>query len=72
VVRHDCWRHLPGPFIGAGGTLSAAIAAFLAQGADTPNAVRLAQDYTHGALAHAQRYGMGKLVPNRTYRMQAI
>jgi hydroxymethylpyrimidine/phosphomethylpyrimidine kinase len=72
VVRHDCWRHLPGPFIGAGGTLSAAIAAFLAQGADTPQAVRLAQDYTHGALAHAQRYGMGKLVPNRTYRMQAI
>nr|WP_229498913.1 hydroxymethylpyrimidine/phosphomethylpyrimidine kinase [Pseudoduganella ginsengisoli] len=72
VVRHDGWRNLPGPFIGAGGTLSAAIAAFLAQGADTPNAVRLAQDYTHGALEHAQRYGMGKLVPNRTYRMQAI
>lgn len=72
VVRHDCWRHLPGPFIGAGGTLSAAIATFLAQGADTPQAVRLAQDYTHGALTHAQRYGMGKLVPNRTYRMQAI
>jgi len=72
VVRHDCWRHLPGPFIGAGGTLSAAIAAFLAQGADTPQAVRLAQDYTDGALAHAQRYGMGKLVPNRTYRMHTI
>jgi hydroxymethylpyrimidine/phosphomethylpyrimidine kinase len=71
VVRHDCWRNLPGPFIGAGGTLSAAIAAFLAQGADTPQAVRLAQDYTDGALAHAQRYGMGKLVPNRTYRMHA-
>ncbi|WP_371868079.1 bifunctional hydroxymethylpyrimidine kinase/phosphomethylpyrimidine kinase [Pseudoduganella rivuli] len=72
LVRHDGWRHLPGPFIGAGGTLSAAIAAFLAQGADTPQAVGLAQEYTHGALAHAQRYGMGKLVPNRTYRMQAI
>ncbi|MBY0242480.1 MAG: bifunctional hydroxymethylpyrimidine kinase/phosphomethylpyrimidine kinase [Burkholderiaceae bacterium] len=72
VVRHDCWRHLPGPFIGAGGTLSAAIAAFLAQGADTPQAVRLAQEYTDGALAHAQRYGMGKLVPNRTYRMHPL
>jgi hydroxymethylpyrimidine/phosphomethylpyrimidine kinase len=72
MVRHDCWRHLPGPFLGAGGTLSAAIAAFLAQGADTPQAVKLAQEYTHGALAHAQRYGMGKLVPNRYFRMQAI
>jgi hydroxymethylpyrimidine/phosphomethylpyrimidine kinase len=61
---------LPGPFLGAGGTLSAAIAAYLARGADTPQAVQLAQEYTQGALAHAQRYGMGKLVPNRTFRMQ--
>ncbi|SFV09686.1 bifunctional hydroxymethylpyrimidine kinase/phosphomethylpyrimidine kinase [Pseudoduganella namucuonensis] len=71
VVRHDCWLHLPGPFLGAGGTLSAAIAAYLAQGADTPSAVQLAMDYTQGALAHAQRYGMGKLVPNRHHRMLA-
>jgi hydroxymethylpyrimidine/phosphomethylpyrimidine kinase len=70
MVRHDPWQHLPGPFLGAGGTLSAAIAAYLARGADTPQAVQLAQEYTQGALAHAQRYGMGKLVPNRTYRMQ--
>ena len=69
VVRHDAWQHLPGPFLGAGGTLSAAIAAYLARGADTPTAVELAQDYTLGALAHAQRYGMGKLVPNRTFRV---
>jgi hydroxymethylpyrimidine/phosphomethylpyrimidine kinase len=68
VVRHDAWHHLPGPFLGAGGTLSAAIAAYLACGADTPTAVQLAQDYTQGALAHAQRYGMGKLVPNRTFQ----
>ncbi|KQW96409.1 hydroxymethylpyrimidine/phosphomethylpyrimidine kinase [Massilia sp. Root418] len=68
VVRHDAWQHLPGPFLGAGGTLSAAIAAYLARGADTPTAVQLAQDYTQGALAHAQRYGMGKLVPNRTFQ----
>lgn len=68
MVRHDAWQHLPGPFLGAGGTLSAAIAAFLARGADTPTAVELAQHYTQGALAHAQRYGMGKLVPNRTFQ----
>ncbi|CAN7564928.1 bifunctional hydroxymethylpyrimidine kinase/phosphomethylpyrimidine kinase [Pseudoduganella sp. LjRoot289] len=70
VVRHDAWQHLPGPFLGAGGTLSAAIAAYLARGADTPQAVGLAQDYVQGALANAQRYGMGKLVPNRFFRMQ--
>jgi hydroxymethylpyrimidine/phosphomethylpyrimidine kinase len=70
VVRHDAWQHLAGPFLGAGGTLSAAITAYLARGADTPQAVGLAQDYVQGALAHAQRYGMGKLVPNRFFRMQ--
>jgi hydroxymethylpyrimidine/phosphomethylpyrimidine kinase len=70
MVRHDAWQHLPGPFLGAGGTLSAAIAAYLARGADTPQAVQLAQEYTQGALAHAQRYGMGKLMPNRTFRTQ--
>lgn len=69
MVRHDAWQHLPGPFLGAGGTLSAAIAAYLARGADTPTAVALAQDYTQGALAHAQRYGMGKLVPNRNFQL---
>ncbi|MES2261459.1 MAG: hydroxymethylpyrimidine/phosphomethylpyrimidine kinase [Pseudomonadota bacterium] len=71
VVSHDSWQHLPGPFIGAGGTLSAAIAAYLARGADTPQAVQLAQEYTFGALAHAQRYGMGKLVPNRFFRLHS-
>ena len=70
VVRHDAWQHLPGPFLGAGGTLSAAIAAYLARGADTPQAVGLAQDYIQGALANAQRYGMGKLIPNRFFSMQ--
>ena len=31
-------------------------------------AVRAAQVYTHGALANAQRFGMGKLVPNKFFR----
>ncbi|MDO9171479.1 MAG: hydroxymethylpyrimidine/phosphomethylpyrimidine kinase, partial [bacterium] len=30
-------------------------------------AVQAAQLYTAGALAHAQRFGMGKLVPNRYF-----
>jgi hydroxymethylpyrimidine/phosphomethylpyrimidine kinase len=64
------WRHLPGPFIGAGSTLSAALTALMAQGLSAEDAVAAAQDYTAGALAHAQRLGMGKLVPNRFYGYQ--
>lgn len=71
VISHDAWQHLSGPFIGAGGTLSAALTAFTARGADIPEAVAAAQEYTVGALAHAQRYGMGKLVPNRFFHLQS-
>ena len=69
MISHDAWQHMPGPFIGAGGTLSAAITAFMARGADVPDAVKAAQEYTVGALAHAQRYGMGKFVPNRFFHL---
>ena len=68
VLRHDKWQHLPGPFVGAGGTLSAAIAACLAQGASVPDAVERAEQYTYQALLHAQRYGMGRFVPNRFFK----
>lgn len=70
VISHDAWQHLPGPFIGAGGTLSAALTAFMARGAEAPEAVAGAQEYTVGALAHAQRYGMGKFVPNRFFHFE--
>ncbi|MES2075031.1 MAG: bifunctional hydroxymethylpyrimidine kinase/phosphomethylpyrimidine kinase, partial [Pseudomonadota bacterium] len=70
VISHDAWQHMPGPFLGAGGTLSAAITAFMARGSDVPDAVKAAQEYTVGALAHAQRYGMGKFIPNRFFHMQ--
>lgn len=71
VIRHDPWQHLAGSFAGAGSTLSGAIAALLARGAEAGAAVQTAQEYTAGALAHAQRYGMGRLVPNRFFRQQA-
>jgi hydroxymethylpyrimidine/phosphomethylpyrimidine kinase len=71
VILHDAWQHLAGPFIGAGGTLSAALTAFMARGADVPEATAAAQEYTVGALAHAQRYGMGKFVPNRFFHLQS-
>lgn len=62
------WQHLPGHFVGAGCTLSGAIAACMARGMDAAEALRAAQEYTYGALLHAQRFGMGKLVPNRFYQ----
>jgi hydroxymethylpyrimidine/phosphomethylpyrimidine kinase len=62
------WQHLPGPFVGAGSTLSAALAALMARETDAVDAVQAAQEYTAGALAHAQRLGMGKLVPNKFFR----
>ena len=68
VVATFEYPHLPGTFIGAGSTMSAAIAALLAQGLVPADAVRAAQDFTHGALAHAQRFGMGKLVPNKLFK----
>jgi hydroxymethylpyrimidine/phosphomethylpyrimidine kinase len=65
VLATHHWEHLAGPFVGAGSTMSAALAALMARGADAPAAVRQAHHYTAAALAHAQRFGMGKLVPNR-------
>lgn len=61
------WRHLPGPFTGAGSTMSAAIAALMAHGLEPLDAVRRAQEYTASALAHAQRFGMGRLTPNKFF-----
>ena len=42
VVTID-WQHLPGPFVGAGTTLSAALAALMAQGMDVTDALPAAQ-----------------------------
>lgn len=67
VIRNDIWQRLPGTFSGAGATLSAAIAAMLATGLDVPEASLEAQEFTTAALAHAQRFGMGKLVPDRYF-----
>jgi hydroxymethylpyrimidine/phosphomethylpyrimidine kinase len=61
-------QHLPGPFIGAGNTMSAALAARMASGLDAIEALAYAQDYTFGALQHACRFGMGRLIPNKLYK----
>ncbi|MBZ2207737.1 hydroxymethylpyrimidine/phosphomethylpyrimidine kinase [Massilia sp. R798] len=58
---------LPGSFIGAGCTISGTLAALLACGAEPVQAAQNALAFTAGALAHAQRFGMGKLVPNKFF-----
>jgi hydroxymethylpyrimidine/phosphomethylpyrimidine kinase len=65
VVRTDAWERLPGSFLGAGTTLSAAICARLARGVDLSEAVRDAQAYTWQTLAHSLRVGMGQSIPQR-------
>lgn len=67
VLRQDNWQRLPGSFSGAGSTLSAAIAAMLANGMDVPEAVFEAQEFTHASLVGAHRLGMGKLTPDRYF-----
>jgi hydroxymethylpyrimidine/phosphomethylpyrimidine kinase len=64
-VASCAWRHLPGSFLGAGTTLSAAFCTQLALGHTPAAALQAAHDYTCTALAHARRLGMGKLVPNK-------
>jgi hydroxymethylpyrimidine/phosphomethylpyrimidine kinase len=67
VARHDNWQRQSGSFLGAGSTLSATIAAMLANGLDVPEAVFEAQEFTNAAISHAQRLGMGKLIPDRYF-----
>lgn len=67
VVRHDPWQRISGSFAGAGATLSAAIAAMLANGLEVAEAVSEAQEFTVAALANAQRMGMGRLIPDRYF-----
>lgn len=67
IVRQDSWPRQSGSFSGVGNTLSATIAGMLATGLDVPEAVLEAQEFTMAALSHAQRLGMGKLIPDRYF-----
>ena len=67
VIRQDNWQRISGSYNGAGATLGATIAALLANGLDVPEAVFEAQEFTIASIAHAQRLGMGKLVPDRYF-----
>lgn len=67
LMRNDAWQRLPGSFSGAGSTLSATIAAMMANGVEAPEAVFEAQEFTLASLANAHRAGMGKLIPDRYF-----
>jgi hydroxymethylpyrimidine/phosphomethylpyrimidine kinase len=61
------WPRLPGKYRGAGATLSAALAAMLANGMEVSEAAREAQEYTWQSLASGFQPGMGRLLPDRFF-----
>ena len=67
VLRSDSWARLPGIYHGSGCTLSAAIAALLAQDVDIEEAVKEAQEYTWQTLHAGFRPGMGQYIPDRLF-----
>lgn len=67
LLCRDNWSRVPGQHLGAGTTLSAAICALMANGMEIQEAVKEAQEYTQASLQHAERLGMGKLLPNRFF-----
>lgn len=67
IVRQDSWPRVSGSYSGAGTTLAATVAAMLANGLDVPDAIFEAQEFTVASIAHAQRLGMGKLIPDRYF-----
>jgi hydroxymethylpyrimidine/phosphomethylpyrimidine kinase len=50
VVRHDNWQRISGTFSGSGTTISATIAALLANGLDVPEAAFEAQEFTIASI----------------------
>lgn len=67
VTKEYSWELLPQSFHGAGSTLSAAVATYLAHGFDLMEALQQGQQFTWQALAQARRLGMGCLIPDRLY-----
>ena len=60
-------KRLNDEFHGSGCTLTSSIAALIAQGHEISQSIHRAQDYTFHTLQHAQRQGMGQLIPDRFY-----
>ena len=67
LVRSDAWDRLHGSYHGSGCTLASAVAAHLASGVATADAVAGAQEYTWRTLAAGYRPGMGQFLPDRMF-----
>jgi hydroxymethylpyrimidine/phosphomethylpyrimidine kinase len=67
IIGSESWTRLPGIYHGSGCTLSSAIAALLAQGADVAEAAKEAQEYTWQTLHSGFRPGMGQYIPDRLF-----
>ena len=65
-ARRYAWPRLPEIFHGAGCTLAAAIASFLARGLSMADTLERAQRYTQETLAHAHAVGRGRRIPGRS------
>lgn len=59
------YARLKNEYHGSGCTLTATIAALIAQKLDPINACQNALDYTYNSLLHANALGGGQLIPNR-------
>lgn len=70
VLVSVTFERFDGVFVGAGDTLSAALAGLLAQGTELEAAVGEALGYLDQALAHGFRPGMGHLLPDRLFWAQ--
>lgn len=66
-VQSESIEHVDLRFRGAGDTLSAAIAALLAQGIEVGDAVREANEFLAQSLAGGFRLGMGDAMPDRLF-----
>ncbi len=67
LVKSYQWPLISHRFVGAGSTLSASIAAYLAHQDSILDAVEQGQKFTWQALDNGRRLGMGNLLPNRIF-----
>lgn len=60
------WPRLEHSYHGAGCTLAASLAGYLAHGLDLRDAIQQAQRFTWESLSHGTRIGFGQHIPNRS------
>ena len=64
------WNRLPHSYHGSGCTLATSIAALIAKGLDSAQAIAEAQEYTWDSLNAGYRPGSGQFVPNRFFWLE--